>query len=121
MTWLRSHPLTIAYMLICVVFASSLAGIAWEADQRRESLCETVNDQQAVLSDLLDVVLDDRVTGEGLPLTALPEFQALDIETQAYLIALEASSVRDDENDPESFDNRLRRFADSRLVPAECS
>lgn len=116
--WTRTHPLTFAYVLIVFTFATALLGVAWEAEVRRESLCETVNDQQAVLGDLLDVVLEDR--GTGLPLTSLPQFQALDAPTRDYLIALEAASNGTDSDDPDSFDNRLRRFADTRLVPAEC-
>lgn len=114
--WLRAHPLTIAYLLIIAVFAFALWGVQHEESERRSALCETVNDQQAVLADLLETVLDDDGSG-GLPLTALPEFQQLDPDTQDYLSALEALSAQDD---PDSLDDRLRRFAAERLVPAEC-
>ena len=115
--WLRARPLTMAYLLIVLSFTAAMAGVAWEAEQRREALCETVNEQQALVHRLVDVVLE-RPESEGLRLTTLPEFRSLDPETQAYLIALEARSAGSTDDD--GIEARLRRFADS-LQPAECS
>lgn len=113
--WLRTHPNAVSLLLIVAVAAAGLWGVQHEAEVRRRELCETVNDQQAVLADLVDTVLAG--DGGGLPLTALPEFHNLDPATQDYVLALEAASRGDD---PNGLDDRLRRFADERLVPADC-
>lgn len=114
--WLRRHQLSFAYALIVLSMMAALLGIQNEAEERRAALCRVVNDQQAVLADLLEVVLEDGDRG-GLPLTKLPEFQRLDPATQDYLAALEALSGRDD---PDDLDDRLRRFAEERLEPVDC-
>ncbi len=125
MRWIRRHPLIIAYVLAIAAFTAAVAGMQREGDQRRAEdkrqteqttadLCETVNDQQAVLSDLLDVVLSG---DSGLHLSQIPSFQQLDAATQRFFLDLEALSAQDN---PNSLDERLRAFAADRLVPAEC-
>jgi hypothetical protein len=122
--WARAHSLSIAYILIVSFFATALFAVQREADDRRAEdqraaqsvtaeLCHTVNDQQAVLSDLIELVTSRE--GSSLPLTSVPEFQRLDTDTQAWVMAFLAGAKQGPNLDAE-----LEQFAAQRLVPADC-
>jgi hypothetical protein len=131
--WLRRHPLTVAYVLAVGGMVGAVAGIQDEADHRRAEdrrqaevvqaqasavtvkLCHTVNDQQAIIADVIDVVLD---SGGGVSFTDIPGFKRLDQATQDYFRELEAALSADPGG---SLEDRLREFAATRLIPAECT
>lgn len=118
--WFRRRPLLTAYLLIGFVAAGALAGIRAEASERRDDLCEQFNRQQAVIHELVDVATTP--TGGALNLSGIPEFQALDDDTQAWVRALEqASRARaQDDDDTTTVSEALLEFAARRLQPADC-
>lgn len=119
MTWLRKHPNAVAFALLAVVAALSLCGVQREGEIRRRELCEALNEQSAILADLIEASLQGS-GGGGLPLTELPSFPKLDHETQQWVIELEALVQRGSDS-PSDLEQRLREFKEQRLTPADCS
>lgn len=103
--FIKRHASALAVLLVGVISVMSISGTIIEARlrakdvdeasaERAQQICVSIIDNRTALLELTSVVLADE--SPELPLTMLPEFQALDPKTQDYLRALAAAASDDD-------------------------
>lgn len=118
-SWLRRHPLLIAYLLMGLIGFAALTGIRQESASRRGELCHRLNDQTAVIKELVDIATTPR--GSGVALTQLPEFDRLDPDTQAFFVAIQTAQTNAAKNGrTDTVSEALTKFAREKLVPTSC-
>lgn len=134
MAWAQRHRSVLTVLFMIAILLAAVAGIQHEEGQRRAEdqrqaevgqaqaaavttkLCHVVNDQQAVIADVIDVVLaSDNGT---VSFSDIPGFSKMDEATRDYFLELERALSA---NPGGSLGDRLRDFAATRLVPAECT
>lgn len=127
--WIGRHAQALTVLVVCAGLAIGVVAFQAEQDRaddrdaaqaraRRTEICDSFDDLQAVSRDLINVVLDPGTGGGGgLPLTSIPEFQQLDGDTQAYLVALSAAVIEARDDNPNDLVERLATFRDDRLGP----
>lgn len=113
--FIRRHAIAILVVVMTVGFSTTAFVSIDQQSARRAEICLSFDDLQTVSRDLIDLVLDDGGGGGGVPLTAVPEFRALDPKTQAYLVALQTAAANS--ANPNALAERLATFRDDRLGP----
>lgn len=110
--WFAHRPFIVALLILGLSSATALTLVAHEGEARDRALCQEANRNRQAISELVE----QATAGSGpIDFSAIPGFDAMDVETQAYFRALGEALARSS-----PAENDLLRFTAERFKLENC-